>query len=891
MKTLVIAGSIGALVFASHATPPFGVRSAIAAAAESPAFGPNIDLQDWGSRFLAMARAGRAAAKARGQALDVGGTDVELEGWNETTFAVDPGNPLHVACASLFELRVSTDGGATWQTAVAPSIPLEFGVMGDPSVAFDSQGRLFWSYLASPAGSYFAPVGSDVFIAQCDPATGAVLPGYPVNVTTGIGLPATSGIGHDMEWLAVDAHPASPFADRLYLTWTEFPPSAPERTLFTWSSDHGLTWSPALTLGTVVDTAFVWPVHVAVGPGGDVFVSEHRQAHFAGSAPDGVSGFVNLYRSTDGGVSFPQQSQPFAAGQADATFNVQISAAPIPGATFWLQGGAQAWVLPDPTIAGRVYVVASDDPDNAPAAGDAGNVMLARSSDSGVTWDPPVRVDSGPGTTLQAMPTATIDAATGVIAVQYYDNRSGAVNGQGRWLLDVYAAVSRDHGGSFLPDFKVSDRSFDPDAGARCRFSCGQLITDVWAGTGGAAFAVAANGNFLKYDGATWTTVSTTAVTKFGIWGGSNSQVFTVGNGGEIRRYNGNTVQSQNSPTAQSLYAIDGRNGSDVFAVGAGGVIAHYNGASWGLETSPTTQDLHQVWANPVGDVFAVGRNGVVLRRSGGTWSPMASPSSQHLLGLWGAGDSDLYVTTLEGGFYHWNGSSWTSIPTGQAFITDVWGSSANDVHVAGFGRMLHYDGVNLSSEDFAEHFMLRMSGAGSSSIFAAGENGMIAHFDGAAWSTQPNPLQPANPTRRIGEYNGIAAHGGSTYLIWCGNTLTANAARDQQAIVDRFEASEVTGVSLYDPSYPVAAAELEAPSPNPSRTGFSVAYSLPRPVRVELALFDLAGRRARTLLRGDQPAGRHVVGSDAATLAPGVYSLRLRAGNETLTQKMTVIR
>ena len=62
-------------------------------------------------------------------------------------------------------------------------------------------------------------------------------------------------------------------------------------------------------------------------------------------------------------------------------------------------------------------------------------------------------------------------------------------------------------------------------------------------------------------------------------------------------------------------------------------------------------------------------------------------------------------------------------------------------------------------------------------------------------------------------------------------------------------------------------------------------------PAHVTLALFDLAGRRVRTMLDEDRPAGRHTEWLDAAGIPPGVYLVRLRAGGRTLQRRIVRMR
>jgi hypothetical protein len=852
--------------------------------------GPHLEVGSPTALLRIMANSMRERGSSEGEVPGEPGVDVELEGWNEVTEAINPLNPLHIAYASLFELRVSLDGGLTWQDAVPPELPASHVAQGDPGLAFDANGRLFWLYLASPRGAYLFINGIDVFIAQCNPLTGAILPGYPINVTASIGLPGTAGNNHDKAWLAVDDHAASPFANRLHLTWTNFPSSGGTVILATHSSDQGLTWSPAVSLeGGAV---YKWPTHNHVAPNGDVFVAYHRQP--GGGNPNGISGAIRLWRSTDGGATFPQSALAYTGGQADMTHNRQTLSGNIPGTNFMLLGSWQPWILTDPNVPGRMWVVANDDPDNNLLAGDAANVYIARSTDSGLTWSAPVRVDSGPGTTFQVMPTAAIDPTSGAIVVQYYDNRSGAMNPGGNFLLDVYAAVSMDGGQSFMPDFQINDQPFDPDAGARCRFDCGPFVLDVWAGSG-TAFAVTDANQLLS--GNPWSVVSSTDAPMFAVWGTSAAEVYMCGPGGRIRRFDGVQVLSQPSNTANDLWAMDGRAGNDIYAVGANGTIVHYNGGGWSA-TQVGTEELHDVWANPTGDVWVTGSSTIL--RYDGAWHSVATPPAAIALGtIWGSGDNDVYVTSSNSDeLHHWNGSAWSSIDLGMPQF-GVWGTSASNVFVSGFGRIWHFNGSAWLSEDVSEHFLLRPHGTGPSNIFVGGEEAFIAHYDGTQWSPQASQVAPPSPTKRIGEYNGIAVRGGRSFAVWCGNTHDGKPlggeARDQQAVFDAFDTVWQTGISIVDLAARVPDVILEHVRPNPTRGAATMTYALPAPTDVDLALVDVQGRRLITLIHGKQPAGRHVVSwegeQDGGRAIPaGVYFVQLRAGAETRTERLTLL-
>ena len=78
---------------------------------------------------------------------------------------------------------------------------------------------------------------------------------------------------------------------------------------------------------------------------------------------------------------------------------------------------------------------------------------------------------------------------------------------------------------------------------------------------------------------------------------------------------------------------------------------------------------------------------------------------------------------------------------------------------------------------------------------------------------------------------------------------------------------------------------------PNPTSGAATVAYALPQTADVELAAYDVLGRRVAVLASGSVEAGTHEASFDASALPAGLYVVRLRAGDQVLTQRVTVTR
>ena len=92
------------------------------------------------------------------------------------------------------------------------------------------------------------------------------------------------------------------------------------------------------------------------------------------------------------------------------------------------------------------------------------------------------------------------------------------------------------------------------------------------------------------------------------------------------------------------------------------------------------------------------------------------------------------------------------------------------------------------------------------------------------------------------------------------------------------------------DPATP-SAVSLAAPTPNPAPGAFSVAYSLPASATGELAVYDMAGRRVRTLAAGQLPAGDHSAQMEGERLPTGAYNVLLRTNLGTASQRVVIIR
>jgi cytochrome c peroxidase len=107
-------------------------------------------------------------------------------------------------------------------------------------------------------------------------------------------------------------------------------------------------------------------------------------------------------------------------------------------------------------------------------------------------------------------------------------------------------------------------------------------------------------------------------------------------------------------------------------------------------------------------------------------------------------------------------------------------------------------------------------------------------------------------------------------------------------------ESAPASSGPLTSADLPIAFA-LHAARPNPCLASARIGFDLPASAEVKLEVFDVTGRRVRTLANRSFPAGRHQVewdGSDGrgGRLAAGVYMYRFRAGSFEAARRIVLL-
>jgi len=88
----------------------------------------------------------------------------------------------------------------------------------------------------------------------------------------------------------------------------------------------------------------------------------------------------------------------------------------------------------------------------------------------------------------------------------------------------------------------------------------------------------------------------------------------------------------------------------------------------------------------------------------------------------------------------------------------------------------------------------------------------------------------------------------------------------------------------------------LQPAMPNPFNASTTIRFEMPRADRVELTIFDVAGRPVRRLMQESMDVGSHMVvwrGEDdnGRQVVPGVYLCRLQLGSHVETRRMMLLK
>ncbi len=353
---------------------------------------------------------------------------------NEVVVAYNDSRGINAGPLVISSVSVSTDGGITFTRVTNASGQSPFpNTFGDPVALYNKPTQTWFTvWLDGNAG---CTLGGFKSSDPSDP-----------NSWTHFCVHPSGGDDRESGW--ADNNPASPFFGNMYISWNDFNVGA-GALVVSRSTDNGSTWSSAITVANT--GTFIRNTQIT----GDM--SGNGTIYIAGM-DEGGGGFPHndtnlIYKSTDGGATWSNTytGTPFpgpgvtSAGYFACMFNdVAIGA-------YWRHEG---WGEPA-AFNNIVHLVYAQHGDGS----DAGDVYYIRSTDGGVTFGAPLKLNTDATTRPQWQPNLSV-SPTGTLLATWYDARESTdcvVGDENTPCYRMWSRKSNDNGQSWLPDDMLSD--------------------------------------------------------------------------------------------------------------------------------------------------------------------------------------------------------------------------------------------------------------------------------------------------------------------------------------------------------------------------------------------------------------------------------------------------
>lgn len=401
----------------------------------------------WWAKYQYLANHAASPAAGATGSLTVGSNiDVSNEcgPQSETYITLNGAHPRSLAAGSNEIFRdpmrgyFSLDGGNNWGGVDLPLPPplqgtndTRFG--SDPSLVFDTQGNVFYSYIVVFFGNGNGVDGTEMAVARSTNG------GQTYPQASFFGFQSGSNHFNDKPMIAADRNPSSLFRDNVYVAWD----AASGGTTtgggirLARSADHGVSFTP-----TRVDN----PSGPGQGIGAVPFIGPEGEVYVAWN--DYHDNIIAFNRSFDGGVTWDMQTTITAK---TAAFDVGIPAESFrralvyPACDVDVSGGSHR---------GRLYCSWMDLTPRGVT-----DIFLSFSDNQGATWSAPQTVtDQFSKPVDRFNHWLSTDPVTGDVNTSFYDTRNDTTGF--RFMTDEFFTQSNDGGMTFRsPNVRVSSTS------------------------------------------------------------------------------------------------------------------------------------------------------------------------------------------------------------------------------------------------------------------------------------------------------------------------------------------------------------------------------------------------------------------------------------------------
>jgi hypothetical protein len=275
----------------------------------------------------------------------------------------------------------------------------------------------------------------------------------------------------------------------------------------------------------------------------------------------------------------------------------------------------------------------------------------------------------------------------------------------------------------------------------------GEDVTALWAFANDEVYVAASAGEVFLHDGSGWTGESTGAA--YGVardmLGMPDGTLYLLASQGRVYKRQSGVWSEMHIPDRPEMLAIHGLSSDAIVAVGRAGSVASFDGAEWAIANSgPEMTDVYDIHGVTGDDVWAAGAGTEPANFDGSQWRWPGGSAIDELRcvwadpagGVWAAGEK----TTLPNKgnvIARYNAGSWSVVFSTQTPIRDMWGTAADDIWAVGeSGVVAHYDGAGWTESEILNG-AVDLNGvwaAAADRYYAAAAGGVIVFYDGDGW-------------------------------------------------------------------------------------------------------------------------------------------------------------
>jgi len=583
---------------------------------------------------------------------------------------------------------------------------------------------------------------------------------------------------------------------------------------------------------------------------------------------NGGAAIVN--RSTDGGVNFSPQtvasSYPtggvFCAGRNTVKDCIRMDGFPRMAADNSYTASR-----------GYVYVVYARNPGTA----DVTDINMVRSTDFGVTWSAPVRVNDDNTTTDQWMPAISVDSKTGRLYIAWYDSREDPTN---NLMTKIYGTVSTDGGATFTANKPISNALFNPNNMGVNQPGGEKYIGDY--------FGIQAIGN-----------------TSYVVWmDGRNNQL------GSFTGY-----YPDYAMTVNKNYANVGNNDNTSIVVKVPAVNGPFVGGvkfSASLETPPASGNITFSFLNGKDSVSTFPDSVTLIAATSGSVTPGGYVINIRGIGSQGppvhvrtttllVNASLLTVGTNRPGIANFTVNGTTYNQTQELIYPNGTNVNVTAVSPRTIGST-QYVFTNWSNGGDTTQTINLSSNLNLSASYKVQYKLLTTSTQGTTFGG--NVFYDSGTSATFAISSRIINNGGTVYYFrgWTGSGSGSYTSPDSSGndsavtinvvapLVESARWTTTVGITSLGSEVP-AEYSLKQNYPNPFNPSTVINFSIPKSGFVSIKVYDITGREVAVMLNEFKAAGNYSVDQNFTNFNSGVYFYKIQAGEFTDIKKMTLLK